>query len=61
MVLRLYESHGGSADAILTLADDYSSAHEANMLEQPTKSLKIINQKIKLRFRPFEIKTVILL
>lgn len=60
VVVRLYESKRTAARCTLTTAIPVVSAHQADMMEQPTAALPCSNGKIDLEFRPFEIKTVIL-
>ena len=58
-VLRLYESERNTANCVLTLADA-KAAWITNMLEEKQEQLSIVDGKVKLTFRPFEIKTVLI-
>ena len=58
-VLRLYESERNTANCVLTLADA-KAAWITNMLEEKQEQLPIVDGTVKLTFRPFEIKTVLI-
>ncbi len=57
-VLRLYECERNATNCILNLYGA-ERAWEANMLEEKTEELEINHRKVELKFRPFEIKTII--
>ena len=57
-VLRLYESERNAANCTLTL-NSAKAAWVTNMLEEKQEQLPIVDGKIKLKFRPFEIKTIL--
>jgi len=58
-VVRLYESLGGSADARVRLSTDVRTAAECDLLENPRRKLRPARDgSVRLRFRPFEIKTI---
>ena len=57
-VLRLYESERNAANCTLTL-NGAKAAWVTNMLEEKQEQLPIVDGKIKLKFRPFEIKTIL--
>ena len=57
-VLRLYESERNAANCTLTL-NGAMAAWVTNMLEEKQEQLSIVDGKIKLKFRPFEIKTIL--
>lgn len=57
-VLRLYEAERNAANCILTLRDA-SHVWVTNMLEEKQEELPIVNGQVKLKFRPFEIKTIL--
>ncbi len=60
VVLRLYESHGSTVRTRLHTHRSVHRAWEGNLLEEERKPLRTARDGILLRFRPFEIKTVIL-
>ena len=57
-VLRLYESERNAANCTLTL-NGAKAVWVTNMLEEKQEQLPIVDGKIKLKFRPFEIKTIL--
>ncbi len=61
VVVRLYESEGSPARARLAPGFPVRSARTANMLEEPVAEITPSGGGFDLEFRPFEIKTVILL
>lgn len=61
LVLRLYESLGGHTETALTFLRPPRDAKETDMLEENPKALTINGSDIKLSFRPFEIKTIMVL
>jgi alpha-mannosidase len=58
IVLRLHEGHGDAVDATLVLGFKTKSATECDLMEQILKPLKLSKDKLQLKFRPFEIKTI---
>jgi alpha-mannosidase len=64
VVLRLYEAHGARCPARLRTALPVSSARETDLLEAGGRVLRVARREgsaeIALRFRPFEIKTLVL-
>lgn len=61
LVLRLYESSGRHTEARLHLPAGFRRWGEANLLEETTQAFDLSGQELKLNFRPFEIKTIILI
>ena len=57
-VLRLYEAERNAANCTLTL-NGAKAAWVTNMLEEKQEELSIVNGQVKLKFRPFEIKTIL--
>lgn len=57
-VLRLYEAERNAANCVLTL-NGAKRAWVTNMLEEKQEELCLDNGKVKLKFRPFEIKTIL--
>ena len=57
-VLRLYEAERNTANCWLTLADA-KHVWVTNMLEEKQEELEIVDGRVKLTFRPFEIKTIL--
>ncbi len=58
LVLRLYESKRTTAACDILLRDGYGQAEETNLIEEPVAPLPVEQNRIRLRFRPFEIKTI---
>ena len=58
-VLRLYEAERNTANCYLSLPDA-KHVWVTNMLEEKQEQLSIVDGKVKLTFRPFEIKTVLI-
>jgi alpha-mannosidase len=58
VIVRLYESMRTATHCILTSSLPFKAAVEADMLENETGKLALRDGKIKLDFRPFEIKTL---
>ena len=57
-VLRLYEAERNTANCYLSL-EDAKHVWVTNMLEEKQEELSIVDGKVKLTFRPFEIKTIL--
>lgn len=58
IIVRLHEGHGESTDAILIPGFKPRSISECDLMEQSLKPLKLVKEKIQLKFKPFEIKTI---
>lgn len=58
-VLRLYEAERNASNCTATLYDA-SRVWITNMLEEKQEELPIVDGKIQLKFRPFEIKTILI-
>ena len=59
-VVRLYEAMRTSTRCTLTTSLPVGQAFQADMMETPLQALDCAGGQIRLDFRPFEIKTVIL-
>ena len=57
-VLRLYEAERNTANCTVSVGD-VKAAWVTNMLEEKQEQLDVVDGKIKLTFRPFEIKTIL--
>ena len=57
-VLRLYESERNAANCTLTI-NGAKTVWATNMLEEKQEQLPIADGQVKLKFRPFEIKTIL--
>ncbi|HTO21806.1 MAG TPA: glycosyl hydrolase-related protein, partial [Spirochaetia bacterium] len=60
IVVRLYEAGGGAHEARLTAAVPLRGAWETNLLERKPRECRVEGRAVALRFRPFEIKTLVL-
>ena len=61
VVLRLYESKGCAGMTTLTLlTQNIKRAYACNMLEETEEELEIRDNRLRLNFRAFEIKTILL-
>ena len=60
VVLRLYESKGCAGTTVLTVPDNVEHVYACNMLEETAEELMVREGKVTLRFRAFEIKTLML-
>ena len=60
VVLRLYESKGCAGTTVLTVPDNVEHVYACNMLEETAEELTVREGKVTLRFRAFEIKTLML-
>ncbi len=59
LVLRLYEAHGSETEATITMDRNVKSAWESDMVEwERVGGVSADGNVLRLRFRPFEIKTV---
>lgn len=57
-VLRLYESSGGRSEAILRGLSSEARIYEASLLEEEREELRTEQGKLRLKFKPYEIKTI---
>ena len=60
VVLRLYESKGCAGTTVLTGPDNVDHVYACDMLEETAEELTVREGKVTLRFRAFEIKTLML-
>ena len=60
VVLRLYESKGCAGTTVLTVPDNVDHVYACDMLEETAEELTVREGKVTLRFRAFEIKTLML-
>ena len=60
VVLRLYESKGCAGTTVLTVPDNVQHVYACNMLEETAEELTVQDGRVALRFRAFEIKTLML-
>jgi alpha-mannosidase len=60
LVLRLYEPHGGRGTARVRLAAPFATARRANLLEEPQEPLRVEDGAVVVRFKPFEVITMLL-
>ena len=60
VVLRLYESKGCAGTSVLTVPDNVQHVYACNMLEETAEELTVQDGRVALRFRAFEIKTLML-
>ncbi len=58
LVIRLYESVHNATQCRLSVGLPFKQAFETNMLEGAAKEIKAQNGSLRLKFRPFEIKTI---
>lgn len=59
LILRVYEAMGKETEGSLLPAKEMGSAEEADMMLQNAKNIEISNNRISLKFNPFEIKTIV--
>ncbi|HHN46664.1 MAG TPA: hypothetical protein ENN09_04410 [Planctomycetes bacterium] len=59
VLLRLFETAGKPCKASVCLGTGITSAQEVNFLENPSGKLKPAGGKVRLSFRPFEVKTLL--
>lgn len=59
IVIRLYEAENKATDCVLSLPDGVVACREADLMERPEQALPLCENGAVLRFRPFEIKTVL--
>lgn len=60
VVLRLYESKGCAGTTILSVPGNVKRIFSCNMLEEKQEELELKNYRTELKFRAFEIKTLML-
>jgi len=60
IVVRLYEPHGREATAVIRPSLDFREAYEADLLENPTKPIPVVDGAFTVKLAPNEIKTLIL-
>ncbi|MBP8976348.1 MAG: hypothetical protein KBG83_06505, partial [Bacteroidetes bacterium] len=58
IILRCFESDGQSTDTIFKFGIPVRSIEECLMTEAPTKALTVNKNQCRVRFKPFEIKTL---
>jgi alpha-mannosidase len=58
VVIRLYEAFHNATSCCLSVGIPFKKAFETDMLENKVKGIEVKNGSIRLRFRPFEIKTL---
>ncbi|MDR3139461.1 MAG: glycosyl hydrolase-related protein [Treponema sp.] len=59
LMIRLYESLGGRAGAVLRFSRELAAAQVTDMLELNPRALPVSGKELALDFRAFEIKTVV--
>ena len=57
-ILRLYEPKGKNSEATLSIEYDDVEVFEADLMENNINKISIQNNRIKLKFSPYEIKTI---
>jgi alpha-mannosidase len=58
LIVRLHEGHGEATDTSLIPGFRMKNAYECDLMEQSVKPLKSTRDKLQLKFKPFEIKTL---
>ncbi|MGH2566864.1 MAG: alpha-mannosidase, partial [Bacteroidota bacterium] len=58
IVLRIYEAHGEQRDTTLEFGSSILKAFECDLMENVLNNLKASKTKLKIKFKPFEIKTL---
>jgi alpha-mannosidase len=58
VIVRMYEAHGSQARTGVHFGWNIGKVSEVNLLERGKDSLKVKNQRVNLKFAPFEIKTL---
>ena len=58
IVIRLYEGHGEGVDTVMTVGFKPKAATECDLMERDLKPLKLGKDKLQMKFKPYEIKTV---
>ena len=57
-IVRLYETERSGTDATIEFGPAAATVSETNMLEEDGRPLKLTANRVRARFRPFEIKTL---
>ncbi|MEM3745375.1 MAG: glycoside hydrolase family 38 C-terminal domain-containing protein, partial [Candidatus Bathyarchaeia archaeon] len=60
LILRFYDASGEGGSAEIQFNFDVKEVYEADLMEEPLRPLEILDNKIKLEIRPFEIKTLLI-
>ncbi|MCX8171173.1 MAG: glycosyl hydrolase-related protein, partial [Candidatus Bathyarchaeota archaeon] len=61
LVVRVYDASGKGASAEIQFYFNVEEAYEADLMEEPTRLLKVLDDnKIRLEINPFEIKTLLI-
>ena len=60
MVLRLYEAKGCAGETTLFVPHQVKRVFACNLLEEAGEELALSDGKLRLRFRSFEIRTLLL-
>jgi len=58
IVVRIHEGNGESVDATVAVGFKSRNVVESDLMEQNVKPLKLAKEKLQLKFKPFEIKTI---
>lgn len=59
VVLRIYEATGQPADGVkIEFSARVISSEEVNLMEEPIRKIKSVNNVVQLNLKPFEIKTI---
>ena len=58
LILRLYEAYGVKCEATITLPENVKKAAVSNILEDEIENIPVDNNRIKLTFEPYKIKTI---
>lgn len=58
VIVRIYETWNKATDTVLSFGKEVRSVSECNLLEEKDEALKVCDNKLQIRFRPFEIKTL---
>jgi alpha-mannosidase len=58
IIMRLYEAHGIESETRVSLGVPVKKAELVNLLEEKVDTLSVDGNAVKLRFRPFEIKSL---
>lgn len=58
IILRVYEAHGEQREATLEFGFPVQKTFECDLLENTINNLKTSKTKLKLKFKPFEVKTL---
>jgi alpha-mannosidase len=58
LILRVYEAHGEQREATLEFGFRILRAFECNLMEQNVNNIAATKTKLKVKFKPFEVKTL---